>query len=231
MQQQQQQGQRGGRLGSAHRRTQQREVPVVQRPPPQKQPEASSSSSLTSRLLAAGAAAAISLSALLGSGGAASAGGVGLHQQPPPQPIAVASASAAQQQYQQQLQRLHPQPVSEQHQPPGRRAPASHLPSSGEAAALQLLHRDMFTSEAWAGMQQLQNYALYVEQTASRVEAGPACEDCAANRGMLERVRPRSIECFEPLSLSYYAITPDWRARAEAAGGKGLLCLARLGLP
>jgi hypothetical protein len=85
----------------------------------------------------------------------------------------------AEQQYEQQVQRLHHKPQ-----------PRSNLPSSDEAAALQMLmDPELFTPEAWQGMLQLQRYASYVEQLAAAgVEEGPGCESCTANRMMLEKV-------------------------------------------
>eukprot|EP00879_Flechtneria_rotunda_P008131 GHRR01008516.1.p1 GENE.GHRR01008516.1~~GHRR01008516.1.p1 ORF type:complete len:211 (+),score=57.85 GHRR01008516.1:167-799(+) len=69
------------------------------------------------------------------------------------------------------------------------RRPKSNLPSSDEAAALQLLaDRDLFTDEAWAGMVKLQQYAKYVESVATKgAEEAPSCEACTANRMMLEK--------------------------------------------
>lgn len=91
----------------------------------------------------------------------------------------------AEQQYEQQVQRLH------------HKQPRSNLPSSDEAAALQmLLDPDLFTPEAWQGMLQLQRYASYVEQlSAAGVEEGPGCESCTANRMMLEKVRGGAVAC------------------------------------
>lgn len=115
-----------------------------------------------SRLVSGVTAAAVALGSLL-RGPAASA--MPLH-------------ALAEQQYEQQVQRLH------------HKQPRSNLPSSDEAAALQMLmDPDLFTPEAWQGMLQLQRYASYVEQlSVAGVEEGPGCESCTANRMMLEKV-------------------------------------------
>lgn len=118
-----------------------------------------------SRLLAASTAATISMS-LLCSGYSSS------------QVLPLPPLAHVEQTYEAQVQRLHHQ------------RPVSNLPSRDEAAALNLLlDRDLFSADAWLGMQHLAQYAEYVEQlSAAGVEQGPTCQDCTANRLMLEKV-------------------------------------------
>lgn len=128
-----------------------------------------------SRLVSGVTAAAVALGSLLGGPAAVSA--MPLH-------------ALAEQQYEQQVQRLHHKPQ-----------PRSNLPSSDEAAALQMLmDPELFTPEAWQGMLQLQRYASYVEQLAAAgVEEGPGCESCTANRMMLEKAwQTVAAEFFDP---------------------------------
>ncbi|WIA08921.1 hypothetical protein OEZ85_008338 [Tetradesmus obliquus] len=90
-------------------------------------------------------------------------------------PALAGQLSAADQTYEREIHRLA--------------RPKSHIPSSDEQAALQLLmDPDMFTDDAWQAMVKLQRYAQYLETLADAgVEEAPGCESCAANRMMLER--------------------------------------------
>lgn len=156
-----------------------------------------------SRLVSGVTAAAVALGSLLG-GPAASA--VPLH-------------ALAEQQYEQQVQRLH------------HKQPRSNLPSSDEAAALQMLmDPDLFTPEAWQGMLQLQRYASYVEQlSAAGVEEG--CESCTANRMMLEKVRGGAVVCSKGRATAHCAPTPHTSQQRQLIAtdpSRALQCCAGL---
>lgn len=90
-------------------------------------------SNIAKRCLSAGLVASVSLSTLFG---VSSTNGLGIGRAHAA--VELSGIATVEQKYEQQISHRHPR---------------SHLPSSDEAAALQLLvDRDLFTADAWQGM-------------------------------------------------------------------------------
>ncbi|KAK9837070.1 hypothetical protein WJX81_000274 [Elliptochloris bilobata] len=103
-----------------------------------------------------------------------------------------------------------------QHKRPA--APPSTLPSADEADALLDLDRDLFTEDAWQGMQSIRAYAAYLDTLEEVEDEHPAC---TANRLLLEHTWQVVANEFFDVSgkFSQAAWARQLQATLQRAGG------------
>ncbi|KAK9805537.1 hypothetical protein WJX72_003921 [[Myrmecia] bisecta] len=104
----------------------------------------------------------------------------------------------------------------------------SKLPNAAESQALLELHKvsklqakkDLFTDDAWEGMQRIAEYSNYVESVCTAEEA-PGCEQCTDHRLLLEQAwQVVANEFYDPLGHFSQAKWADQLLTAlKAAGG------------